>query len=451
MAKGLRKVIVLASQEAWYPGFRTTLATVRAGEWASTEELRAQQRDRLVLMLRFALDNVPYYRRILSCTQITSCDTWAPPALALFPIVRREDLKKNPSDFVPRGRRSMWDRNGASHGTTGTPLSYRLSRHDRAVGLALLYRGWGYAGYSPGDSVVVLAGRSLGSVSGLWHHRLGDVVRNMVKLSAFDMTDEALDDYVAHINRAKPHYIRGYPTAIQALAERIQRACAAVWQPRAVFTTAETLLPTMRDRISSTFGCPVFDGYGLNDGGVSAYECEEHAGLHIDTERALLEVIDEQGMPLENGIGRIIATTLTNHAMPLIRYDTGDIGEISKDPCPCGRPRPLLKAIRGRSTDILVTPEGKLVHGWFFMALFGELCQGVQEFRVIQESISDLSILLVPTTDFDSAVPDFVLRAVKELSPGWVVRIQTVDALSRTEGGKMKFVESKVKAVDYVT
>ena len=61
----------------------------------------------------------------------------------------------------------------------------------------------------------------------------------------------------------------------------------------------------------------VYDGYGLNDGGVSAYECPEHAGLHIDTERSIMEVVDGEGHQMNRGDGRILATSLYNYAIAI--------------------------------------------------------------------------------------------------------------------------------------
>ncbi len=440
----LRTAMVLAAHDLWFPGFYATLVGVRATEWTHTEELHAQQRDRLLTMIHFALRRVPYYRQSAAHIGIDPADIQTLTGLAELPIVTREDVRRRRMDFLPEGRWLPGDRDGTTSGTSGTPLRYRLSRYDRAVGLALMYRGWSYAGYRVGDSVVVLAGSSLGARRRQWHRHLGYSLRNMVKLSAFDMTDKSLDLYIEHINRTKPMFIRGYPAAVQVLANRVRSRRISVWQPRAVFTTSESLLPAMRERITGAFGCPVFDGYGLNDGGVSAYECEAHSGLHIDTERSLLEVVDEQGRPLLQGTGRIVATTLTNYAMPLIRYDTGDLAEVSQGLCPCGRPRLFLKRICGRSTDILVTPEGKLVHGWFFVFLLRDLSQHVLEFRVVQESIRELLILVIPAEDFDQSVLAALRGAISELSPGWVVRIQTVQALPSTEGDKMKFIESKI-------
>ena len=439
------------AHEVWHPGFCGLLRQIKGNELLGMDDLCAQQLSRLRSMLRFAFLEVPYYRNYAARMGISVDEIRTRDDLVRLPIVNRRELQDSLADFLPVSRHNPLDRDASTSGTTGTPVTYRLSRRDRAVGLALMYRGWGYSGYQLGDRVLLLAGRSLESSSHCWFSSLGDFARNIVKLSAFDMSDGALLQYVGLINRRRPAYVRGYASALRVLARRIRLTKTIVWQPRAVFTTAEVLLPETRKEISNAFGCPVFDGYGLNDGGVSAYECEEHCGFHVDMERSILEVVNEQGIPLVEGTGRIVATTLTNYAMPLVRYDTGDVGEMKREQCSCGRQRPLLKAIHGRSTDILVTPEGKLVHGWFFVYLLRSKNRFVKEFEVVQESMRDVSLILVPGEKYDRVFEDRLRMVIRAISPGWVVRIETVESIQSTSDEKMKYVRTMVSAVDTIS
>jgi phenylacetate-CoA ligase len=398
-------------------------------------------------MVAFALKNVPYYRDLAGTLGLSPRDVQTPDDLRRLPLLTRSDVRDRYADLCPDAGAIQKYEVRSTGGTTGTPMTYRLARNDRFLGAAIMYRGWGYAGYRPGDSVVALGGRSLGIIGKPGAAaRLQGMARNLTKLSAFDMSEPALDSYVACINRVRPAFVRGYPGALQVLSQRVLEKRATVWSPRAMFTTSEMLLPHVRASVQEAFGCPVFDGYGLNDGGVSAYECETHDGLHVDTERSILQLVDDQGDPVRKGIGRIVATTLTNYAMPLLRYDTGDMGETDEEAvCTCGRTRPLLKRVLGRSTDVLVTPEGTKVHGWFFLYMFWDLGKGVREYQVVQETVRDITIRMVVGSDFDRTMIDRVQDAIRNQSPGWVVRIELVDSIPRTIGGKVKFIESRVQ------
>jgi phenylacetate-CoA ligase len=158
-----------------------------------------------------------------------------------------------------------------------------------------------------------------------------------------------------------------------------------------------------------------------------------------------MEVVDTQGTQLDDEEGTILATTLHNYAMPLIRYDTGDIGRATDDECPCGRRQRLLAEIVGRSVDVLTTPEGTKVHGWFFLYIFWEFGQGIREYQVVQETPDRVMIKIVPRADFNPRVLDKIAEAVRLRSERWVVEFKIVDKIERQASGKHKFIINDVK------
>src|SRR5690606_33347059 len=73
--------------------------------------------------------------------------------------------------------------------------------------------------------------------------------------------------------------------------------------------------------------------------------------------------IVRDGLPVAPGeFGEIVATTLVNRGMPLVRCRIGDLGVLSPDPCACGRPQPVLAALQGRAADLVFKPDGTPVH-----------------------------------------------------------------------------------------
>lgn len=51
--------------------------------------------------------------------------------------------------------------------------------------------------------------------------------------------------------------------------------------------------------------------------------------------------------------GELVFTTLAKEALPMIRYRTGDIGQVSLAPCGCGRTTARIVALRGRIDDMI--------------------------------------------------------------------------------------------------
>ena len=258
------------------------------------------------------------------------------------------------------------------------------------------------------------------------------------------MNQENLLKYFHDINKWKPSFLRGYASSIHLFARFISdNALELEAQPKGIFTTAEKLFARQRELIERVFGAKVYDNYGLNDGGVSAYECEEHCGMHIDMERAILEVVDDGYEQTINQKGNILATSLYNYALPFIRYETGDLGVASDSKCACGRETLLLKEIIGRIQEFVLTPSGLKIHGEFFTHIF-RTARNVSQFQVIQNKTDEILVRIVPDhwqmrEDVDTnRIRDIVARKDKELK----VRIELVSAreLEYTEAGKHRFI-----------
>lgn len=437
----LHQGLFILAHECGDLSFYSTYKKLVKNQWKPYAELRREQDKQLGHLIDFSYENVPYYRNLFKRLGLSPGDIRTVENLEKLPILTKDIIKEHWEEFKPVNLSSMKYYNQATGGSTGTPFTYRLSKRDRFLGGALLYRGWGYGGYELGDRMVFLAGSSLGfytkSKLTTFVHETG---RNIRKLSSFDMGDDEMREYSQTINSFKPKFIRGYASSIYFFVKWIEENNLSIHAPVAVFTTSDNLFPYMRTKISEVFDCEVYDGYGLNDGGVSAYECPEHAGLHIDTERSIMEVVDSEGHQMDRGEGQILATSLYNHAIPFIRYATGDDGHIIDDVCRCGRGYPLLKEIMGRTTDVLFTPEGKNIHGWFFLYIFWDYGNGIREYQVVQETLEKIVIKIVPEEGFDESQLDHIREVVSRRSPGWDIEFKYVDKIERSSAGKYKFI-----------
>ncbi|MFW5895305.1 MAG: phenylacetate--CoA ligase family protein [archaeon] len=441
-----RKALFILGHKIQYPKFYSLYKQTIKKQWRPYEEQKKLQGKKLQKIIRFAYENVPYYHTLFKERNISPDDVQKIKDLENLPILSKEKIRANWEDLKPVNLSSMEYIKRTTGGTTGTPLEYRLSKRDRFLGVALIYRGLGYGGYDLGDKMLFLGGSSIGVDStSFFKKKIDEVIRNIRKLSSFDMEEKEMKEYTKILNSKKPKFIRGYSSAIHFYAKWLQKNEIRTHSPDAIFTTSENLHPKMRGLISDTFDCEVFDHYGLNDGGVSAFECPKHNGLHIDTERSVMEVVDEENCQLETGKGRILATSLNNFAMPFIRYETGDRAHIVKDKCECGRDSKLLKEILGRTVDIFTTPEGKSVHGWFFLYIMWEYCEGVQRYQVVQNEIDHILIKLVINEDFDEGQLDKIREIMNEKSESWNLEFRFVDEIEPTESGKHKFIISEVE------
>ena len=89
---------------------------------------------------------------------------------------------------------------------------------------------------------------------------------------------------------------------------------------------------------------------------------------------------------------------------------------------------------------MLLTPEGKSIHGWFFLYIFWEYCEGIKEYQVVQKSLEKIVIRIVPDEGFDEMPLDRIREVVARRGPGWDLEFQFVDEIDRTRAGKYKFI-----------
>ena len=131
-------------------------------------------------------------------------------------------------------------------------------------------------------------------------------------------------------------------------------------------TVSDRVDPQLRMLIREVFGARIIDRYSSEEFGYIALQCPVHDHLHVCSPSLVVEVVDEDGNACDVGVpGRVLVTSLHNSAMPLIRYDIGDVAELG-EPCDTGLSWPVLNKVNGRLRDSIVLPNGEFRLVTFF-------------------------------------------------------------------------------------
>jgi phenylacetate-CoA ligase len=331
------------------------------------------------------------------------------------PIVSRDDLHTRLADLAafpsPEARRAYADAKALprgwivqrSGGSTGQPVECLQDGTWRAWNRAAALWCDKLSGAWPcrekrlkvwGSPTEIRAART--TLAG----RLSSWLQQGEILPSFRLDETAMRSHLAEIDRrVDVPTIEGYSSALFTLA---QFALAEGIRPRPVrrvISSAGTLTPDMRDAIEAALGAPVFNRYGSRDGGATANQCERREGLHVCEPTIFLEVVDAAGEPVPDGVeGEILVTQIRNRAMPLFRYRIGDAGVLDPEPCPCGRPHRILKALTGRMTERLRTPDGRVLDHTYFLHLIGVVLNTgwLDRFRVVQHAPGSVEVLVAP-------------------------------------------------------
>jgi phenylacetate-CoA ligase len=378
------------------------LRQLRHWQWLGRGEIDRLQNQRLSTLLCFSYEHVPYYREILQKHKVVDISG----AVNLDNFIRLPLLGKNTLKTCLDILKSndLSERNwfyNYSGGSTGEPVRFI---QDKA------YRDWGEAnkllndewtGYSFAKGQILLWGSEqdlfVGKETPKTHVRRW--LRNEICLNAFRMTPDRMRAYVERINRVKPVRIFAYANSMVELARFVENGKHSVHTPQYIKTTASNLYQPMREIIERVFRAQVFDCYGSRELGDIASECDHHQGLHLLALTHHLEILRPDGSRCQPGEeGEIVITSLTNYAMPLIRYRIGDMGAWAEEKCTCGRGLPLLKNVAGRVTEVFVKRDGGVVLPEYLIHLVGVVLNSgwIFKYQVIQEDYDLIRVRIAP-------------------------------------------------------
>jgi phenylacetate-CoA ligase len=170
---------------------------------------------------------------------------------------------------------------------------------------------------------------------------------------------DVLDRYLKEIAALGPAYLRAFPVYLLWLADRCRDLGRAPAGLKAVAPYGGLASPIMMSRIAQGLRCRFVQKYGTSELGTVGGSCGRSPGMHLFEDLFIVEVLRHCQPVAPGEIGRLAITDLVNTAMPLIRYDVGDVGRLHIGPCPCGRKTARLE-VMGRAHEVLDAPAGVL-------------------------------------------------------------------------------------------
>lgn len=378
---------------------------------------------RLGRLLSHAVRTTRHYEQFSGCGSLTQ-----------FPVLRKQDICADRSAFESTAYARQQLPIMATSGSTGIPMQFRLTPLKRCRQRAeIIY-------FSD------LVGFKLGM-----RHANVRVIRNKSALRCWIENQVLLDPSVvneAWLVRARSLIVdrrmiclTGYARPIALLA----RYCLDRGdQPdrfslKAVVPTAEVLSPEERRCIETVFGCPVINRYGSQEFGVLAQECT-HGQLHLNTASYIIELLSmTRDTPARPGeLGRVVITDLFSYAMPLIRYDIGDLAVAAPGACSCGNPTPTISQLRGRLLEMILDTQGQFVSPFVLVNSLREI-SGLTQFRFLQRTSDEYVLEVVVNSGFrDGGRLATLLR--KYLGERASIEISRMDELPPLQSGKRPYV-----------
>ena len=395
---------------------------------------------RLRHVVRRAYAETEYYRQLFDQIGFDAQTDFTFEDYSNLPVLTREHVheagrKLLASSVAPEQMRK--DRTG---GSTGVPTEFWSGPRER---------GWR-------DSGMEYFFETLGVPEGsrtafLWGHHLDpkrtDTLRekyqafvsNIRWFDSLRLSAETLDEYHRELQQFRPACIIAYASALGYLAEHIlEKNYKPNYPTRCLITGGEKLWSRHRKLIELAFNRPVHERYGSRDAGCIGVQLDPNSlEYSIDWANTLVE---PQSSEPESPI---LITKLQADAMPMLRYEIGDIGRFPTDSRP-GHPTVVLTDVMGRVVDRISLPNGNWVVGLEVPHLLKDF--PVREFLFLQRQDYSVQLQIVPASEFSDESLRLIRDTLQTNLPGLQIGIELTESVVRTKSNKWRPVISEVKS-----
>lgn len=415
-------------------------------QWWPERDFLAGWKFQLMLLLGWAINNVPYYQRSaglntglqrLQRSQKNFWDEWR-----ALPLLSKRELRQ-------QGDSIRYDKLPEHHlpvqllytsGSTGTPVEIFNTAVTGRNWRALTIRDhlvWKRDFRKRAGSIVYLP-KEARSENGIVQPDWGPALRGLYECapSAAIHIGHSPDVHAAWLRRFNPSYLLTYPS----VADEILNELGAAGKPTAleeIRFMSEPLEAELERRLADEWGVRCTDMYSANETGHIAVRCPEYNNLHVQAETNYLELLNDAGEPCRPGeTGRVLITPLHNLGTTLIRYDIGDYATAGA-PCGCGRAAPVIRQVLGRVRNYLHTPDGRRV----WPSNLGRIrdVEAIVQAQYVQISPDSVELRMVVSRPLSEAEETQAVGLVQSaLEHPFNVKLRTVDRIERGPTGKFE-------------
>ncbi|MGY3795684.1 CoF synthetase [Aquimarina sp. 433] len=356
-------------------------------------------------------------------------------SIADFPVINKNVIRDNFEEFRSSKYKPKDCVEISTSGSTGAPFSVlqNKSKRCRNTGDNLYFSS--KSGYEIGQKLVYIKiwseNYKHNPLSRFWW-------QNIYPKSVFDLSDKEINSLIKKLRRntSKKSFL-GYTSAFTTICQYLDKIEASPIESnvQSIITMSESMNDYVRISMKKYFGIAPISRYSNNENGILAQEDRNAPSKFvINSASYFIEIFElDKDIPvLPGNKGRIIVTDLHNYAMPLIRYDTGDIGTMDVDESNTS----YLSSIQGRKLDLIYNTRGEIIpsHVSYKLCKYGDY----KQFQLIQYGKKDYTIKL----NTDKKIDEFTLL---EEFKGYFgddanIDIQYVDEIPLLSSGKRKEV-----------
>ncbi|MGL6175003.1 MAG: phenylacetate--CoA ligase family protein [Cellulosilyticaceae bacterium] len=425
-------------------------------ETIGLEQKRILQGERLIQTVHRVYNNVPFYHKKMKELGIEPGDIKGIDDLRVLPFTTKQDLRDHyPYGLIATPMEEVV-RIHASSGTTGQPTVVAYTKNDIEMWSDMMARTFSAMGITKQDIIQNAYGYGLFTGGLGVHYGAEQLGAAIVPISGGNTKKQIqlIQEFGSSVLTCTPSYALYIGETMKSMGIDPRETKLRV----GVFG-AEPWTEEMREQVQSILGIEAMDIYGLSEvmGPGVAFECQARMGLHINDDHFVPEVIDPNTLEVlpEGQEGELVFTMITKEALPLLRYRTRDITQLTTEKCKCGRTLTRMQKVTGRSDDMLII-RGVNVFPSQIESVLLKVAETAPHYVLIVDRVNNLDTLEV----WVEVKPEFFSDAIKSLEKvekhitaelfsllGLHVKVKLVEprSIERSEGKAKRIIDRRKK------
>ena len=396
-----------------------------------TVEIRERLSRYLSDTLQYATDNIEYYKFFQGCT------------LDEFPVVNKQVIRDNESLFFNRKYNKEKLFKQETSGSTGMPFAVYQDplKRQRATADTLYFSH--LAKYELGQRLYFSRVWDKATRKGKW----ACFKQNWVLHDSSNLSEEKIETFLSTLEKDNsPKSVIIFASTLAAVTKYIQtKRISTSAKVESFITLSESLDLTTKKLAKSQFNTTIISRYSNQELGIMAQQDENSDDFMLNVASFYFELLDlEKDIPVEVGQpGRIVVTDLFNRSMPLIRYDTGDIGILKKIE---DGEVPRLLTVEGRRVDFIYSTNGNLISPYVINTPMHEY-QDISQYQFIQKGEKSYTMLinLRPGIKSFAREADMLSMLKSYIGCNATIEVRYVNDIPVLKSGKRKQVVNNYK------
>ena len=417
-------------EERYGSVFETKKAEYASSAKLQGEQLHNYQNERLKKIIDHCYKTVPHYTQLFDKLGLKPEDISGVDELTKLPILTKAEIKSDPDKFVSSAvsKEERYIHN--TGGTSGAGLAFWTTHSEDSEQWAVWWRYRNNIGITRDKWCGLFGGKVIMSLD---CHK-GPYWRTnkpgkQIFFSSYHINEDTVIEYADALEKNKITWIHGYPTVIAEFARLLNLKNRHIHMDY-VTVGSENMTENHKQTIKQAFGVEPYQHYGLTEG-VANFSQDSERKLRIDEDFSYVEFVQN-----EYGYS-IIGTTFTNYAMPLLRYDTGDYGELSDHQDGGFR---IVDSISGRASEYIRKPDGSVITSAAISLIFNSFPEIVQGQLVVKKDGS-VDINMILQKDLATDREKELRYKIRERFGGQIdFSLNTVNELKKTKSGKTKLI-----------